>query len=435
MRNRQMVLMFVLLGAACVGCKTAPSGQSHAKDVPYVGDDLSTRFTIIEACEVAWQSATDAQCKIGRYVDGQLKREVPAQTIYKALDLDVPSGQAGEQETSKRQALVDRITSENAREAAQAVLDEFKGKIARKNALKTNLAKDYDGATCFDSSLIGDSGVLCSSLEAAMGGGGGGGGGTAGCPPDYVRVPLNTAVGVSADFCVAKYEMKNNGSGHAVSQAQGLPWVSIDRVEAIARCREIGAGYDLISNAQWQAVARSIESTPSNWSTRAVGSGSLSLGNFNSSGGLEAAANEIDPCVGTGESCSMTNWNVHRRAQTLSNGGVVWDIAGNALEWVKDNSRGIDDAGSYSYVSQLSSSSLKEKFGPQGNYNSLNSGYYGGLGILLFGSGNQVDYAVKRGGAARDADAVIDAGVFTVYHGSPDTSFPILGFRCVRLTQ
>lgn len=50
------------------------------------------------------------------------------------------------------------------------------------------------------------------------------------CPSNYICVPANPAVGITADFCVAKYEMKCVGdatgascTGPATSQAANQP--------------------------------------------------------------------------------------------------------------------------------------------------------------------------------------------------------------------
>lgn len=37
----------------------------------------------------------------------------------------------------------------------------------------------------------------------------------------------------------------------------------------------MGSGYHLITNDEWMTIARSIEATASNWSTRKVGQGNL----------------------------------------------------------------------------------------------------------------------------------------------------------------
>lgn len=93
------------------------------------------------------------------------------------------------------------------------------------------------------------------------------------CPTNYVSVPKNLSY-VSSDFCVMKYEAKAEtnaggsydsdglsvslGSYKPASVATNLPWRSINRINARSECQSLGFGYDLISNAQWQTIARNV---------------------------------------------------------------------------------------------------------------------------------------------------------------------------------
>lgn len=66
------------------------------------------------------------------------------------------------------------------------------------------------------------------------------------CPANFIKVPG------SPEFCIAKYEMRNNGSGTAVSQSASAPWSAINQPTARTKCQALGAGYDLPTIAQWQ---------------------------------------------------------------------------------------------------------------------------------------------------------------------------------------
>ena len=126
------------------------------------------------------------------------------------------------------------------------------------------------------------------------------------CPKGYIPVPGNRELGTQ-DFCVMQFEAKAwiddspknnqvdkkeirsngcNGEGTwcrggkpnwglndyiPVSVAQGRPWRSINRDNALAKCRQLNdifstdkdMEYDLISNRQWQTIARNIETAAS----------------------------------------------------------------------------------------------------------------------------------------------------------------------------
>ena len=178
------------------------------------------------------------------------------------------------------------------------------------------------------------------------------------CPANYILIPA-LAPYTTSSFCVAKYEMKNVG-GVATSQASGTPWVEIPRGDlpttaggAWKACRDLGhssgSGYDLISNAQWQTIARNLEGVGWNWSSGTVGNSSgMSRGHsdHSPSNSLAASTDDNDSCTGTGQTCDLSTWSDQRRVHRLSNGSYLWDIAGNAWESVRDNNStnfGADD--------------------------------------------------------------------------------------------
>jgi formylglycine-generating enzyme required for sulfatase activity len=254
------------------------------------------------------------------------------------------------------------------------------------------------------------------------------------CPANYVRVPPLSPY-TSSDFCVAKYEMKiqgdNNGDQSynaafvAESRASGTPWVGVNRGEAQDECQALGAGYDLILNAEWQTVARNVEQTAWNWSGGTVGStGGISRTQGIASG--QPASDDSDACADTGNTCSLTVWDDHRRVHKLSNGEYIWDLAGNVGEWMKD-SNGFDL--SQSTISQITNSLHKSFFGPDGDYSSVSSEPYAGLGDQL---GNGTNGTIIRSGAwGAGAVGLLNAGIFATninaFSGYSDSS---VGFRC-----
>lgn len=244
------------------------------------------------------------------------------------------------------------------------------------------------------------------------------------CPVGYIPVPP-LAPYSPHEFCVSKYEMKNVG-GVATSQAALGPWVNISRTTAITRCQSLGSGYHLISNAQWQTIARNIEAVPSNWSGGSVGSGVLNRGHTDNSPASALAANSNDQiaCSGTGQTCDASTWNLQRRTHNLTNGKVIWDFAGNTWSWTRDNladlglSPGI--AIGWNECSSLSSTNQEVFCSSVGTRNSAQE-----IGRVKGGSAG----GVLRGG--RWADTT-NAGIFSVaLDVAPTITYEGFGFRCV----
>ena len=152
------------------------------------------------------------------------------------------------------------------------------------------------------------------------------------CPENFVGVPSLGDYTVNS-FCVAKYEMKNDGSGQAVSQAAGAPYMGVNRDEAVVKCTGMGSGYDLLTNDGWQSMARHIELVGDNWSGGNVGSSEgFSQGHVYSvpNQALAASSDDNEGCHGTEQTCDGRTWNKQRRTHTFSNGEVIWDVSGNA---------------------------------------------------------------------------------------------------------
>ena len=260
------------------------------------------------------------------------------------------------------------------------------------------------------------------------------------CPANFVGVPSLTGYTTNS-FCVMKYEAKNAGAattGDAtddtpVSQAAGTPWANINRDDSITECTDIDSNgkYDLITNDEWQSIARNIELVGSNWKNGTVGdAGGLSTGHSDQDPAtiLEANSDDNNACHGTGQTCSSSTWNGQRRTHTLSNGEVVWDIAGNLEEWVKDNNtvpyssiftsiialitdETHETSGSLSGGTTTTSRKAKGHFGPSGDYTNFTSNPYGGLGyayLKVAGGG------ATRGGAFGVQIGTIAAGVFAI---------------------
>lgn len=168
------------------------------------------------------------------------------------------------------------------------------------------------------------------------------------CPNGFIVVPGNATFGTD-DFCVMKYEAKN-GSGIAISEAAGTPWVSISQTSAISAAAGACTGCHLITEAEWMTIAANIISVGSNWSGGVVGSGALYTGH-NDAVPYQAlaASSDSDNYSGTGQTSGT-----QRRTLTLSNGEVIWDISGNVWEWTNatiaaNQQPGLSGEATYSY--------------------------------------------------------------------------------------
>ncbi len=198
----------------------------------------------------------------------------------------------------------------------------------------------------------------------------------------YIWVPGNGLYeGCENGFWVAKYQMKAsktgvNGKGldvtnfpgmtstyntwyfsedsniTLVSTPEGSPITNIKQTEAITLCSGLTnnfrklpgmkmANAHLITNNEWMTLARNIELVPSNWSGGVVGDGYLPRGNSSSSSAMDG----FD---------ELSGWT--KRTLTLTNGEVIWDLAGNVWEWTndsilqKDQPDGFNDVDDSSYT-------------------------------------------------------------------------------------
>jgi hypothetical protein len=166
------------------------------------------------------------------------------------------------------------------------------------------------------------------------------------CPTGYVWVPGSARFGTLPGFCVMKYEAKNVG-GVATSQAIGTPWVHISQRGAQDACRALGPGFRLISDKEWMTIAENVLWQSANW---CASDGSLcgnppgtagrilSTGHNDNAPAAALAASTVDAQVcfgtvtaGTDTACGSVA-GTQRRTHTLSNGNVLWDIAGNVWE-------------------------------------------------------------------------------------------------------
>lgn len=255
------------------------------------------------------------------------------------------------------------------------------------------------------------------------------------CPDDN-WVPVEPTDGISDDFCVMQFEARDNGSGEPISTPSGLPWRNVSHSASITYCAALGGQYGLINNDEWMIMALQVEDNLLNWN-----SGYLPSGNSDPASSLLETTDESDPWNGTGFT-AVTGWH-QRRTFHLSNGSVVWDLAGNLFEWVDwtvdfaDKAYAAADGGPVVSVRSLhlidsnidSGIMEKSKWMPAGHPYPLSSRVGG-----YFGDNNSEpnDRAVARGGSYAMANGSEYSGVFATAivrrENEPRTN---VGFRCV----
>ena len=261
--------------------------------------------------------------------------------------------------------------------------------------------------------------------------------GSNGCPDNinFIAVPGSDTYG-TANFCVMKYEAKDAGSNVPVSQASGTPWVSISQQTAMNNSPNVSGctGCHLITEAEWLTIAQNVLGVASNWSTGIVGSGTVYRGHSDNqpTGSLEASTNDADGYYGE----TNTGGN-QRRTLTLSNGEVIWDLAGNVYDWtsgtVTTGQPGITGESAYAWkewtAPGFNNGTLSPDPSPTATGISDASGWNSGnaIGKLWSNSGDTTLRGFIRGG---HWSAGANAGVLALYlNFTPDSTGGNVGFR------
>jgi len=155
------------------------------------------------------------------------------------------------------------------------------------------------------------------------------------CPLNFIVVPGSATYGTN-DFCVMKYNAKQFAATTPISTAAGLPWTTISQTAAIANSPNVAGcvGCHLITEAEWMTIAQNVLGVASNWYGGVVGTNYIYSGHNDGapSNALAASTDDTDGYFGTGDS-AVSNPS-QRRTLTLSNGEVIWDMAGNVHKWV-----------------------------------------------------------------------------------------------------
>jgi len=235
-------------------------------------------------------------------------------------------------------------------------------------------------------------------------------------------------------FYVMKYQARNNG-GVPQSTGDGLPWTNISQLDAIQKSKD--AGYHLITNWEWMAIARDIEQVADNWTGGAVGSGMIKRGNVGTTD--DGSYDGADPETGI----------LNDKAKLkLSNGEEIYHFSGNVWEWVDETKTTTEllanfnsqSSNWYEYNGTIVADFSKaiilpySMAGPKAAHNSAN-----GVGKIYVDTdaswSNNTPYdntihAFLRGGYWNNG---ANAGVFALYlNFSPSYSYTSVGFRCAR---
>ena len=136
------------------------------------------------------------------------------------------------------------------------------------------------------------------------------------------------------------------GSRQIASLPGGYPIADIPQSgdggynDAASYCATIGA--HLITNNEWQTIVWNAEGVASNWAGGVVGgtgAGALYSGHNDNSPAYASPAdsNDANGYAGTDSSASQ------RRTLTLSNGQVIWDMAGNVWQWTNNTITGTNE--------------------------------------------------------------------------------------------
>ncbi len=257
------------------------------------------------------------------------------------------------------------------------------------------------------------------------------------CPTGFIVVPGSATYGTN-DFCTMKYAASQSSSTVPISQAGSAPWVNISQTNAIAYAPNVAGctGCHLITEPEYLTIAQNVLSVASNWSGGAVGSGYIYSGHNDNAPANALAADSNDSNGYSGETNTGGN---QRRTLTLTNGEVIWDLAGNVWEWTSGTSTtgqpgitgeagytwkqwpNVTAAGSLSYNPSPAATNLPGA----GAWTSSN-----GIGQLYSYSGETAVCGFLRGGAWSDGGGagVLALGLF----GAPGSTNAYIGFRVSR---
>ena len=224
-------------------------------------------------------------------------------------------------------------------------------------------------------------------------------------PSGFVPVPETTLPGghVVPAFLVAQYSSSKSADSTVVIDADLSPWVRINFHDSKAAAE--AAGYSMITETQWLAIAYNASQQAVNWTGGEIGAGKMWQGirKGNVSGAQRGSYMPAD--------------SDEYRWLELSNGSRICDFNGNVFQWVFDDVQG-DDDGLINAEIGLGSISQSTAPYPADTH---------GMGWRPSSSRDWSGHALIRGGYWYSDD---NAGAFYLNRDWPGGVLDDVGFRC-----
>ena len=266
------------------------------------------------------------------------------------------------------------------------------------------------------------------------------------CPSGFIPVPGSGTYGTN-DFCVMKYAASHSdatsstqGTSTTPISASGIQqWVNVSKATAVADAPNVVGcvGCHMITDAEWLTITQNVLTVASNWSGGSVGSG------YVYSGHNDSAPSSVlipDPSDSNGYAGETNQGGNQRRTLTLTNSQVIWDLAGNAWEWISDSMSGGQQPGyfgesAYAWKEWNDSSLLRNglpSYDMPGSNGILGSSGWSstqGIGKLNSDYGETVTHTYLRGDAYYDG---YHAGVYALTLDNVGTASASVVFRVTR---
>lgn len=210
---------------------------------------------------------------------------------------------------------------------------------------------------------------------------------------------------VVPSFHVGQFAATKGLDGKAAVASDAAPWVRVNFKAAIKACE--AAGYKLITELQWLAIAWDASQQDCNWTKGKVGEGNLFRGIRKDKFGSAQPGNVVPDDA------------KERRWLTLSNGERICDLNGNVWQWVFDDVQG-DADGLIAKAFDKESPSIATAPYPCEEK---------GMGWRPSAGANGSGYALFRGGFWSSESY---AGAFFLSGVWPGNECGNVGFRCTK---